>query len=314
MSRIVIFGANGFIGRNLTENLAKNKQDEIIAFDRFSDYQRDSGHPFDAHSNVRVVAGDFLNRNDVSAVLEKNDYVFHLVSGTNPATSNDDPFIDIEINVKASVELFEVCAKRKVQKVIFLSSGGTVYGDINSNKINELTLPAPRSPYAISKLTIEHYLRYFKYVSQLDYIVYRVANPYGPGQNIQGKQGVIPIFMHQVLAGEPLTVYGDGSMVRDYIYISDLITMIVGSYKKANLYNEYNVGSGGKGDSVNEIIALVEKCAGKKIAKTHLPTPSTFVHKSVLDTTRFRKEFGISPEVTLEDGIERTWDYVKAIS
>ena len=313
MSRIVVFGANGFIGRNLVKALSQNKEDSIVAFDRFSAYQRKTVHPFDDYHNVEVAIGDFFNRGDVSRTLEGADYVFHLVSSTTPASSNNDPFIDIETNARGSVELFDLCVEHKVKKVVFLSSGGTVYGDIDSDKIGENVVPAPRSPYGIGKLTIEHYLRYFKYVSGLDYIVYRVSNPYGPGQNIHGQQGVIAIFLHKILSGEPITVYGDGSMVRDYIYIDDLITMIMASYRAENKYGEYNLGSG-KGETVNDVVSFIENCIGRSVDRQSSPTPSTFVQRSVMDTSRFTGEFGVKSTTGLQAGIKKTLDYVKHIA
>lgn len=312
MPSIAVLGANGFIGRNLVTALAANQENEIVAFDRFSDYQRSSSHPFDDFENVTIKAGDFFNRQDVTDAIDGADYVFHLVTATTPASSDNDPFIDVDTNVKSSVELFDICTQTGVKKVIFLSSGGTVYGDIDSNMISELEVPAPRSPYGIGKLTIEHYLRYFKFTRGLDYIVYRVANPYGPGQNIHGQQGVIPIFMHRLLTGQPITVYGDGTMVRDYLYIDDLINMIVGSYDKDNQYSEYNLGSGA-GSSVNELITAIEEGSGKQFTKEHVGIPPTFVTSSVLDSNRFYKEFGLRPQLELKDGIMRTWDYVQEI-
>lgn len=312
MTKIVVLGANGFIGQHLTKALAADDTNEIVAFDRFSEYQDGNEHPFTQLANVEVVAGNFFNRDEVAAVLDGTAYVFHFISSTNPATSNSDPFIDIDTNVRSTVELLQLCVDHQVKKVIFPSSGGTVYGDIDSVAINEQTVPAPRSPYGIGKLTIEHYLRYFKFTSGLDYIIYRVANPYGPGQNIFGKQGVIPIFMHKFLVHEPLTIYGDGSMVRDYIYIDDLIKMMVGSYKSDNKHPVYNLGSG-TGESVNQIVDAIEKCTGSIADKTYLDTPPTYIHRSVLDIQQFVNEFGLQPEVSLEEGIARTWDYVKNI-
>ncbi len=313
MSKIAVFGADGFIGRNLVANLASNAGNTIVAFDRFSAYQVGSDHPFEKYDNLTIMAGNFFNRNEVSAALKDVDYVFHLISTTNPATSDSDPFIDVDTNVRSSIELFQLCTEHKVKKVIFLSSGGTVYGDIDKDGIDELTVPLPRSPYGIGKLTIEHFLRYFKYKDGLDYVIYRVSNPYGPGQNIYGKQGVIPIFMNRYLTKEPLTIFGDGSMVRDYIYIDDLIDLIIATYSKDNVHNEYNLGSG-KGVAVNELVEAIEKQTGFSIQKNSVPTPPTYIHTSVLDIQRFSKEFGMQPTTTLEDGIARTWDYVKKLN
>lgn len=313
MSKITVLGANGFIGRNLVLSLASDTSNTITAFGRFSSYQHEAGHPFDNYDNIMIRQGDFFSKTEVSSAIDGADYVFHLISATNPAIANDDPFIDIETNIKPSVELLQACSQHNVKKLIFLSSGGTVYGDIDSDSINEKTLAEPRSPYGISKLTIEHYLRYFKYVHGLDYIVYRVANPYGSGQNIHGKQGVIPIFMNQIIEDQPITIYGDGEMVRDYIYIDDLIEMIIGSFAKNNQHNEYNLGSG-QGKSVNELVTALEKCSGKTVTTKSAATPSTFIDRSVLDITRFVEEFGIAPHTELEQGIERTWEYVKTVT
>lgn len=310
MSKLVVLGAGGFIGQHLVKALAENTNDQVRAFDRFSNYRKGDDHPFIGYKNVELFPGNFLNRNDLSKVLDKADYVFHLVSTTNPATSGKDPFIDIDTNVRGSVQLFELCVESGVKKVIFPSSGGTVYGNAQTELINETVVPTPSSPYGIGKLFVEHYLRYFKRANGLDYVVYRIANPYGPGQNIFGKQGVIPIFMYKFLKNEPITVYGDGSMIRDYLYISDLIDMMAGSYAKNNKFSEYNLSSG-QGVTVNQIIESIEGCTGHKITRQHKETPPTFVHKSVLDNSRFVDEFGIRPSTTLEDGIGRTWEYVK---
>lgn len=314
MSRHIVLGAGGFIGQHLVQALAQEQDDTVIAFGRFSGHDKQApSQLFEDLVNVETVAGDFLNRDEVDNALSNVDYVFHLISSTTPAVSNNDPFIDIDTNVRGSIELFELCVKHKVKKVIFLSSGGSVYGDIDSESISELTAPQPKSPYGIGKLTIENYLRYFKSTANLDYIVYRVANPYGPGQNIYGKQGVIPIFMHKFLTHEPVTVYGDGSMVRDYLYIDDLIHLIVRSYHKENQQNEYNLGSG-HGESVNNIFEDIQRCAGYAVERNFLDTPATFVRRIVLDVGRYTNEFGDCKLVSLNEGMKRTWDYVKKLS
>jgi UDP-glucose 4-epimerase len=312
MSRIVVLGGDGFIGRHLVADLASSPENTIVAFDRFALYQGGASDPFGGYPNVLVVPGNFFNRDDVAAVLDKADYVFHLVSTTNPATSIHDPLIDIDTNVRGTVELLQVCAAKAVRKMIFVSSGGTVYGNIDSDQIDESTLTAPLSPYAIGKLAIEHYLRYFKFINGLDYIVYRAANPYGPGQNILGKQGVIPIFMHKVLERRPVTIFGDGSMVRDYFYIGDLIRMITSSYANANKHDVYNLGSG-QGTTVNQLVEAIENCAGYEVERVHSPMPPTYVQRSVLNIDRFVGEFAVSPSTPLEEGLAQTWSHLSEV-
>lgn len=313
MTRIVIFGANGFIGKHLVNRLALDKDNVIRAFDRFPEYSVGQEIPFENLPNVELFSGNFLNTEDVTESLKDMEYVFHLISTTTPATSAQNPLVDIDTNIRASVELFGLCSNAGIKRVIFPSSGGTVYGDIDSNSINEDATPMPTSPYGIGKLTIEHYLRYFKKTSGLDYIVFRIANPYGPGQNVHGKQGVIPIFMYSCLKKESLSVYGDGSMVRDYIFIDDLIDMIVGTYNKTHNFEIYNIGYGGKGSSINDLIKSIEYCTQKKVKVNKLPVPLTFVHKNVLDTNRFEKEFGIKPKIDLRKGMLRTWVHVNKV-
>jgi UDP-glucose 4-epimerase len=313
MGKIVVFGADGFLGRHLVKKLTLvDPSRQIIAFDKFSSYQVGSGHVYEAFPNVHITPGDFFNRHDVQDSLVDCDYAFHLISTTNPATSIDDPFIDIDTNIRSSVELFELCVEANVKKMIFFSSGGTVYGNVDSSLISEQMVPRPQSPYGIGKLAIENYMRYFKNKHGLKYIVYRIANPYGPGQNIYGKQGVVPIFMHKFLNKEPVTVFGDGNMVRDYLYIDDLMNMVVDSYSKNNLYDEYNIGSG-NGKTVNDLLKAIEDCTGISIEKSSRETPPTYVEKSVLDIKRFVDEFGLQPQISLEDGIRKTWDYVKEL-
>lgn len=313
MARIVVLGANGFIGRHLVERLAHDKpQDTIVAFGHFSNYAIGGSHIFDALNNVIVLPGDFSVKNNVEEAVNGADYVFHLISTTTPAVSHNDPFVDIDINVRYSLEVMQACVAAKVKKFIFLSSGGTVYGDVGSDTIHEDILPHPRSPYGIGKLTIEHYLRYFKHHDGLDYIIYRVANPYGPGQNIHGKQGVIPIFLYNYLHKMPINIYGDGSMIRDYIYIDDLINMIVLTYDKPNHHVIYNVGSG-SGASINDIVQSIERRVGDTVEKVFMETPAIFVKKSVLNISRLVDEYSIKPIVSLDEGIGKTWEYVKKL-
>jgi UDP-glucose 4-epimerase len=312
MSKILVIGGNGFIGKNLVKRLAGDASNDIVVVDRFSE-DTSLVASFADNNNVTCIQGDFMNREDMQNALNGMEYVFHLVSTTTPATSNNDPNIDIETNIRGGVQLFELCSVAGIKKVVFISSGGTVYGDVAAESIPETTAPQPRSPYGIGKLTLEHYLRYFKSSAGLDYIVYRVANPYGPGQNIYGKQGVIPIFMRQFLQHEPITIYGDGSMVRDYIYIDDVSEMIATTYASENRHSEYNLGSG-TGESVKEIVEAIESCAGYEAEKLYVDTPASFIHKSVLNMSRFTDEFSIKPQVDLQTGLLRTWEYVKTLS
>lgn len=308
MARCLVLGANGFIGKSLVKELL-NDGHFVRCFDRYKSEES----PVNISENTEIFPGDFLNRAVVDEALADIEYVFHFISTTTPVVSENEPLIDIETNILMSVELFSLCVKNKVKKIIFASTGGAIYGNTASSEaINESTVPRPVSPYAIGKLTIENYLRYFKRKHGLDYMVTRISNPYGPGQNLLSGQGVIPIFLSRLLQDEPITVYGDGSMIRDYLYIDDVAKMISGSFEKDSKAHTYNIASG-TGHSVNDIVKTAENVTGKKFKIEHKDTPPTFVHHVVLDPTKFTSEYGIEATTTLEEGMQLTWQTLKKI-
>lgn len=302
--KCLVLGANGFIGSHLVDSLIESGY-EVRAFDKY----RNKNYRFNKDNKIEIFDGDFLNRNDLKQALKNVDYVFHLVSTTTPATAENEPIIDIETNIKVSVELLQECVDQNVKKIIFPSSGGTIYGENSSANTSEETLPKPISPYAIGKLTIEHYLRYFQKKYGLESVVYRISNPYGERQALNAKQGVIPIFLQQIAVGERLTILGDGSMVRDYIYVKDATRLIANSFELAK-QDLYNLGSG-QGASINDLIKSISKVVGKEFEVEYKDSPSTFVDQIVLNIDRFVYEFNLEPEVDLLEGIKKTWDYVQ---
>lgn len=305
MARCLVLGGNGFIGSHLIESLTR-KGHQVKAFDRFGT----ADIKFEQTESIEVLAGDFLNRNDLNSALKDVEYVFHFISTTTPASAENDPLIDIETNIRMSVELFQECTAAGIKKVIFASTGGAIYGDTNSHEpISEDQIPLPVSPYAIGKLTIEHYLRYFEKKFGLKSVIYRISNPYGDRQSLASRQGVIPIFLQHISKNEPIIVLGDGSMIRDYVYIEDVANMVASSFETSQ-NSLYNLGSG-QGVSLNELIEVIKRVTGQEIQIDHQPKPPTFVQSVVLDNSRFKNEFNLAPTISLEDGVRKTWDYVK---
>lgn len=306
MSVCLVLGANGFIGSHLVDALVAEGH-RVRAFDR-------PGRAiprYDLNEAVEAYYGDFLNMGDVRAALQGVEYVFHFISTTTPASAENDPLVDVDTNIRTSIELFQHCVESGVKRVLFASTGGAIYGENNKETCAETDLPQPVSPYAIGKLTIEHYLRYFKVKHGLDSITFRISNPYGERQPLHRKQGVIPIFLENIAAGRPLSVMGDGSMVRDYLYVKDVAVMVAMTFDKNSKHIVYNLGSG-KGLSVNDLVAEIEAASGKKAVIEHVPVPPTFVRKVVLNTGRFAEEFGVTPQVPLADGLEATLAYISS--
>jgi len=300
--RVLVLGANGFIGSHLVDRLVKDGY-LVRAFDRFNGTTL-----FNPAPEIELFNGDFLNHNDLESSLQDVSYVIHLVSTTNPATSDKDPLIDLNTNVEGSIALFQKCVENgKIERIIFASSGGTVYGDDYPGRpFAETDATKPVSPYGIGKLTIENYLRYFNKSDGQDYTVFRIANPYGGRQRNIRHQGIIPVIINNITNDLPITVFGDGTMVRDYIYIHDLIEIITTSLNMSLGHKTYNVGSG-VGVSVNELIEIAEDVIGKKAIIEHVEQPASFVHTSILDTTRLSEEMASLQLTSFHEGLKNVY-------
>lgn len=298
MQKILVIGANGFIGRSLSRKLhAMNNR--VIAFDRFT-----GGTAHFEELGIDTIRGDFRSTDDLTSALNGIDIVFHLVSATTPAATDHNDTIDLKENVEPTITLLELAVEAGVQKVIFTSTGGAIYGTSSHKGTSEEVVPMPVSPYAIGKLTIENYLHYFQHKYGLGYVTYRIANLYGPGQVTRGGFGVVPAFIERIRAGRPITVMGDGSMTRDYIYIDDAIDMIVASYEGAK-QRLYNIGTG-TGASVLELVGEVEAKLGKKATIEYSEQPKTYTQDITLDISRYEREFGLVQFTSLSEGIRRT--------
>lgn len=308
MTRCLIFGGNGFIGSHLAERLA-DEEYEVHIFDSF---KGDLININMQQKRIKLIKGDFSDQNAINAALEDVDYVFHFISTTTPATAASDPVFDIESNVVGSIRLFQSCIKKEVDKIIFPSSGGTIYGNPVNIPVRETDPSNPVNPYAIGKLTLEKYLHYFNYLYGVDYKILRYSNPYGERQNPYSKQGVISIFLNKIKNGEKPIIFGDGSSVRDYIYIQDAINATLDIMKKKTNFNIFNVGSG-VGTSIRELIEVMSDVIGKRIEPEFKENPSTYIPKIILDISRVEQETGWKPIFDLHQGVERTWKWIEKI-
>ena len=256
--------------------------------------------------------GDFGNRGLLAEALAGIDTVFHLVSTTLPKTSNDDPAFDVQSNVIETLFLLEQCVSRKIKKVIFISSGGTIYGKPVKLPITEDSPTNPECSYGITKLTIEKYLALFNHLYGLDYTIVRPSNPYGSRQDPLGIQGAISVFLGKVARKEQIEIWGDGEVVRDYIFIEDLVD---GIYKAATMTAAsriFNLGSG-KGYSLNAIVDVIRRATGADVSVKYTERRAFDVPAIYLDISRAKKELSWAPSTTLEAGIEKTWEFVKGV-
>ena len=304
-ARCLVLGGSGFIGRNLCQALVANGA-TVRSFAR-NVLPPDCG-AHDWRGKVEWICGDFSDADLVRKSLRKMDVVFHLISTTLPATSNQDLQFDLASNLLPTLQMLEAAKNSGVGKVIFISSGGTIYGIPKCLPIPEDHATNPICAYGIHNLAIEKYLHLFHHLWKLDYGVLRFSNPYGVGQPVERPQGVIRNFTHRVVNGEPLEVWGDGSVIRDYIYIDDAIgacLLLIGYQGPSRVFN---IGSG-KGHMLLELISMIENIIGEPADVRFLEARSVDVPINVLDVNRARSELNWRPTTDLETGMRRMLEH-----
>lgn len=302
--RALVIGGSGFIGSHVVDALLARGLD-VSVLDRVPERYR----PLPA--GVEYIAGELGNRGELERVLSGGvDYVAHLASSTLPKTSNDDPVFDVQTNLVESIALFELCRQYEVRKIVFLSSGGTVYGAPVALPVDETHPTDPLCSYGIVKLAVEKYLQCFHELYGLGYVALRVSNAYGIRQNPASQQGAIPVFMQRVLKDEPVTLWGDGSVVRDFVAVEDVAALCAAALLSAE-NGVYNAGSG-MGVSLNRLLEEIAAVTGRQANVVREPARSFDVPAIVLDSTKARKTFGWATRVDLSDGLARMADWLRA--
>lgn len=297
--RILLLGGQGFIGQNLSLKLLEEGH-EVIVLERKVNPER-------VIPNIKYVEGDFLNKETYEDYLNGVDVVYHMISTTNANNSNNEMERDVKENVIGTINLLDSCVDKQIKKVIFISSGGTVYGNPQEVPIKETHPTNPICSYGITKLTIEKYLSLYNHLYGLDYTVIRLANPYGPyHQNLT--QGLINVIISKSINDEALEIWGDGKVERDYIYIDDAVNALSIAKDKTTEDKVFNIGSG-QSHSICDIINEVEKIAGKGIIKSFKEARSQDVPVNVLDITLAKQILGWEPKIGLEEGITNTYQY-----
>ena len=301
MSNCIVFGGNGLIGSFIAEQLAQKNYNLRIFSRSFENVQH-------IKDKADFFKGDFRDFDAVEKSLDGMDFVFHCIQGTVPRDSFLKPVFDAETNILPSINLFQKSAEKKIKKVIFLSSIA-VYGNPKKIPITEKTPLLPVSPYGVSKIATEEYLDFFGRAFGLNYAIVRPSATFGERQKFSEKSGVITNFLYNALNGNPITIQGDGSAVRDFTHAEDIARGCVLAMEKQAKSNIFNLGTG-KGISINELLAKIKKITGAKIAITNVETKD-LVQNHVYDISRAKKELGWKPKISLDTGIKRTYDFLK---
>ena len=299
--KVLVTGATGFIGSHTCDALLENGH-QVRAYCRNHEVYR---KPL---SNIEYVMGDIKDKFTLSEALIGIDCVLHLVSTSVPGTSNFDPIADITTNLTTTVSLLELMKKAGIPKIIFISSGGTVYGDPDSVPVKETQPLRPMCSYAIVKISIEHYLNMYSRLYGLKRVILRASNPYGPRQGHVRVQGLIGTVLERIATNQTIEIWGDGENIRDYFYVTDLANLCVKAIE-SETEGTFNAGSG-IGTSVNDVIHMAERISGKKANITIQPLRNFDVRSTFLDISASSTAFNWSPQISLEAGMREHWHWI----
>ena len=304
--KCVIFGGGGFIGSAIADRLLRDGHAlRIFERPRVLTYRT-----FAPDESVEWITGDMLSTHDVGAAIDGMDVVLHLVSSTLPKSSNDDMVYDVQSNLVSTLQLLNLMVAKRVRRIVFISSGGTVYGRPQYTPIDEQHPTNPVVSYGITKLAIEKYLLMFEAMHGIKANILRVANPYGERQRVETAQGAVGVFLHRALSGQPIEIWGDGSATRDYLHISDVADAFARAIGYEGQFSVFNISSGA-GTTLNQLLVVLEETLGRPIERHYLPGRAFDVPVSVLSNALARRELGWEPRASLRDGIGRTAEWVR---
>lgn len=290
--KILIIGSEGFVGSNLVLGLSKNYQ--VICADQL-----------DSSKNKNYKKLDITNLENVNEVVRDVDVVVHLAAHSL-VSSLDGTITNAQVNIIGLLNLLETCRKNNIKKIIFTSASSLI-GEPNSQKVKENDSPFPKTAYGITKLTSEHYLRLYYELYKIEYVIFRFFNIYGPYQ----KNGLIPSLYSRIINGQPLTVFGKGNQIRDYVFINDVITFFDQAISSNTIKNEiFNLGTG-YGTSIKEIIEHLSQILNSSPSIDFQPERPGEIGNFVADTDKLKNSFGKIPNTSVKEGLEKTIHWLK---
>ena len=295
--KILVLGGQGFIGQNLCQRLLLGGHDVIVL-----EYHI---NPERCLEGITYKQADFTKIDSYKEALSQVDVVYHLVSTTNASNPASEIKKDIKDNIIGTIQLLDACVESGVKKIVFTSSGGTIYGIPKEIPIPETHPNNPICSYGITKLAIEKYLNLYHHLYGLEYTSLRLSNPYGPFHQSM-TQGLINVILQKVMRNEPIEIWGNGEVERDYIYIDDVVNAL-SMVKNISIEEKvFNIGSG-QSHSICDIINEVESVIGKKVEVVCKPPRSQDVPVNMLDISCAKDKLGWEPKVSLSEGIRLTY-------
>ena len=305
--RILVTGGAGFIGSHTVDALVASGAGEISVLDDLS-----SGKRQQVNAKATLYQTDLRDAAAVGSVVEqvRPEIVFHLAAQMDVRRSVADPAFDAQVNLVGFLNLIESARRHGLKRVVFASTGGAIYGEQDEFPCTEDHPRRPVSPYGVAKLATEAYLFFYKVEYGIDYLALRFGNVYGPRQDPHGEAGVVAIFCGRILDGKPVTIYGDGTQTRDYIYVGDVVRAVVAAAKSRASGIALNIGTGIE-TSVNELYSTLAGIADFPTQAQHAAARPGEQKRSVISPARAERELGWRPEKKLADGLEETFNYFK---
>lgn len=303
---ILITGGAGFIGSHILAQLQGRRDMDVVVFDNLS-----SGSKEHVPAGMELVEGDVCDEAAVDALFADHhfDAVIHLAAQTMAPTSVEQPVLDCRINLEGVLHVLEACRIHGTRHILF-SSSAAVYGDNLHIPLKETERLVPTSPYGITKMTTEHYLRVYHELYGMDATVFRFANVYGERQGEKGEGGVVSIFCKLLSQRQGITVFGDGNQTRDFVYAGDIAQAIIRALPLKG-YHTMNVSTGQE-TSINDLICSFEKAVGYTVPVQYTAPRTGDILRSVLSNETLKRDLGFVPAMNLEEGIRRTYDWYRS--
>ncbi len=303
---ILVTGGCGFIGSHLTDRLLERGH-RVSVIDNLS-----TGNIANLNKKAVLYKIDIRDDENVGQVFDKEqpEVVFHLAAQINVRKSEEDPYLDTDININGSLKIIKNFLRvERRKKFVFASTGGAIYGDTDILPTPETVEPFPLCPYGISKLAVEKYLFYFSMFYNLKFVVLRYGNVYGPRQNAQAEAGVISIFSNNILDKKTPVIFGDGEQTRDFVYIDDIVNANI-TVMDNDVNGIFNVGTG-KETSVNQVFDYLKKASGLNLNKRHAEPRKGEIKRSCISPAKLIRLTGWHPSVEIKEGISKTFTWFK---
>jgi UDP-glucose 4-epimerase len=304
--RVLVMGGLGFIGSHLSRLLLKEGY-SVRIFDKLYGSR---SLVADIERKIEIEEGDAERPEDILQSLRDIDIAIDLIHTTVPAASMQDPIYDVQTNVASHAGWLSQLNKTGVRRIIYVSSGGTVYGIPQKNLIAEDHPTEPISSYGITKLAIEKYIAMYAKINGIDYRICRPANAYGEGQHLHVGQGAIGVFLERCLKKQPIEIWGDGTISRDYIYVADIVQAIVQLIANQGKSRVFNISSG-IGYSLNDIITIIRDELQIPVNVNYVKSRKFDVPVNILDSSSLMRETGWKPQIDLITGMRCVYDYLK---